>query len=274
MTNKKSKQSDIGTKLAQEMFEKLGLDSKGRPIKAKASSIVGDYKRSLGESKSGTSYQSHNSPLKSSYFSPTKPPFRIRALEKTRRQSPKGKAYQYSALYRNAVILRLLIKKFTDGLDPKKHNRLISQLDSAARSVVANIREGYLRPTSAEYSTFLGFSQGSLEEVKGDIEDAKDDELLPSRPGSSLAIIGIELKPLNPPAPKAQSPLISSYDPLGEHKRIIREIKREDLTYEIFIELINKTDYLLKRAVDGLDKKIISDEERKLKQKLGNRRYY
>ena len=49
---------------------------------------------------------------------------------------------------------------------------------------------------------------------------------------------------------------------------LVVEIKREDLTYEIFIELINKTDYLLKRAVEGLDKKIIADEEKKLNQEL------
>ena len=113
--------------------------------------------------------------------------------------------------------------------------------------------------------------------MKGDIIDAKDDGLLPSRPGSSLAGIGIELKPLNPPKTSYLPPKSSyaegasfAYDPLGEHKRIIREIKREDLTYEIFIELVNKTDYLLKRAVEGLDNKIISDEEKKLNQELSN----
>ena len=245
----KPKQNDIGLQLAQEMFKKLGLDPKtGKPLS------------SLSEPEGYTSRR----PM---------PPFRIRALEKTRRQSPRGKAYHHSALYRNAVILRLLVKKFTDGLNPKKHHRLISQLNSSGRSTVANIREGYVRPTSAEYSTFLGYSHGSLEEIRGDVTDAKDDGLLKSKPGSSLASIGIHLKPLTP---KARALLISSYsppkttyDPLGEHKRKIRGIKREQLSYEIFIELINKTDYLLKRAVEGLDKKIIADEEKKLREELG-----
>lgn len=224
MTNNKP----ISQQLAKKTFQELGIDPK-----------------------TGKLLESPNSP--------PKVPFRIKALEKTRRQSPKGKAYQHSALYRNAVVLRLLVKKFTDALNPKKYHRLISQLDSSARSTVANIREGYVRPTTAEYSTFLGYSHGSLEELRGDIIDAKDDDLLPSKSGSSLKSIGILLKP--PPG-------ITPKNHLGETKRRIRGIKRESLTYEIFIELINKTDYLLKKAVEGLDKKIIANEERKLNEEI------
>ena len=243
----KPKQNNIGQQLAQQMFEKLGIDPKtGKPLSKRKS------RSTLGEDKG---------------VAPTRPPFRIKALEKTKRQSPRGKAYKYSPLFRNAVILRLLVKKFTEGLSPKKYHRLIDQLNSSGRSVFANIREGYLRPSSAEYSIFLGYSHGSLEEIRGDVEDTRDDGLLKSKPGSSLAGIGIELKPLSSPKSSYKPPK-SSYDPLGEHKRKIRGIKREQLSYEIFIELINKTDYLLKRAVEGLDKKIIADEEKKLKEKL------
>jgi len=239
--------SEIGEKLAQEMFKKLGFDSKGRPIRERSKSSLGEVRRFSTSS----SYR----PPKTSY----NPPFRIRALEKTKRQSPRGKAYQHSPLYRNSVILRLLAKIFTTGLDPIKYRYLISQVESETRSVVANIREGYLRPTSAEYSVFLGYSHGSLEEFRGDVEDAKDDGLLISKTGTSLKNIGIDLIPPPNESPKRY---------LEEVKRIIGEIKREDLTYEIFIELINKTDYLLKRAVEGLDKKIIADEEKKLNQEL------
>ncbi len=109
MTKTKPKQSEIGEKLAEKTFKELGLDPKtGKPLKSP----------------------------KSSYSPPKRPPFRIKALEKTKRQSPKGKAYKYSPLYRNAVILRLLVKKFTDGLSPKKYHRLIDQLNSSGRSVV------------------------------------------------------------------------------------------------------------------------------------------
>jgi four helix bundle protein len=241
--------SEIGEKLAQEMFKKLGFDSKGRPIRERGKSSLGEVRRFSTSS----SYR----PPKTSY----NPPFRIRALEKTHRQSPRGKAYTHSPLYRNSVILRLLAKIFTTDLDPIKYRYLISQIESETRSIIANIREGYLRPSSTEYSTFLGFSHGSLEEFRGDVEDAKDDGLLPSRPGSTLASIGIELKP-------PTSSYLSPKKYLDSLKRKIGEIKREKLTYEIFIELVNKTDYLLKRAVEGLDKKIIADEEKKLNQEL------
>jgi len=208
-----------------------------------------------------------NSP-KTSSDSPnisSKSPFRIPALEKTSRQSPQGKSYRFSAIYRNAVALRLLVQKFTKILNSQKHFRFISQINDAARSVVANIREGYKRPTTKEYLDFLGYSQASLEEVRGDIEDAKDDGLLPSKPGSNLTDIGIHLKP-HPYYP-LKSPK-TSYDPLGEIKRVIGEIKGEDLSYEIFLELINKTDYLLKRTVEGLQTKIVKDERVKMNQKL------
>ncbi len=139
--------------------------------------------------------------------------------------------------------------------------------------VTANIREGYKRPSTKEYLDFLGYSQASLEEVRGDIEDAKDDGLLPSKPGSSLTDIGIQLKPH--PYHLLKSPTIS-YDPLGELKRIIGDIKGEYLTYEIFLELINKSDYLLKRTVEGLQTKIVKDERIKLNQELETikRRYW
>jgi len=214
---------------------------------------------------------SPNSPLnspKTSYNSPnisSQTPFRIPTLEKTTRQSPSGKSYRFSAVYRNAVTLRLLVQKFTNTLNPQKYFRFISQINDAARSVVANIREGYKRPTTKEYLDFLGYSQASLEEVRGDIEDAKDDGLLPSKPGSSLASIGIHLKPH--PYYLLKSPNIS-YDPLGEIKRVIGDIKGKNLTYEIFLELINKTDYLLKRTVEGLQTKIVQDEKAKLNQQL------
>jgi four helix bundle protein len=247
-----SKQKPFYQQQTDEMMIKLGFDPKtGGPASQKRlkqlRKKLGDSKRRLGENK--------------------RPPFRIRALEKTKRQSPRGLAYQHSAVYRNAVILRLLGKKFTNSLDPVKDKRLIEQIDSELRSVVANIREGYLRPTSAEFSTFLGFSQGSLEEFRGDIIDTKDDGLLKSKPGNSLASLKISLKP---------PPNISPRKHLRELKRRIRDVKSDQLTYEIFLELVNKTDYLLKRAVDGIDKKIISDEEKKLNNAINNemRKYW
>jgi hypothetical protein len=46
--------------------------------------------------------------------------------------------------------------------------RLEAQLLDCLRSAVANQEEGYARPTTSEYSNFLGYAQASLKEVKGD----------------------------------------------------------------------------------------------------------
>ena len=40
----------------------------------------------------------------------------------------------------------------------------------SARSVVRNIEEGYVRTSTKEYISFLGFSAGSLEELIGDFK--------------------------------------------------------------------------------------------------------
>ena len=51
--------------------------------------------------------------------------------------------------------------------------RLVTHLIDSARSVQRNIEEGYKRATTKEYVEFLGFSRGSLEELKGDFEELK-----------------------------------------------------------------------------------------------------
>jgi len=47
---------------------------------------------------------------------------------------------------------------------------LKDQMIRSARSVVRNIEEGYLRTSTKEYISFLGFSLGSLEELIGDLK--------------------------------------------------------------------------------------------------------
>jgi len=83
-------------------------------------------------------------------------------------QDPTG--YQYLAVWQNAALLRILIRKLTLNL-PLSEARRKAQMDDAARSVKRNIEEGWKRPTTIEYLNFIGYSQGSLEEVKGDIRD-------------------------------------------------------------------------------------------------------
>lgn len=206
-------------------------------------------------------------------------------------QHPQG--YRFLVQWSNAVLLRYLVRLFTLGL-PKSEYRRKAQIDDAARSVVRNIEEGYKRSNTATYTEFIGFSQGSLEEVKGDIRELTEDGFLFSKSGSSLRSIGLDLgsfnKSLHPRGKLEEdkggySPQESSNSSLQETKGDYRNGKKPsesdsvfqyrpitviyfplskvlatDLTYEIFIELINKTDYLLRVLVESLEKKLAQNQ--------------
>lgn len=179
------------------------------------------------------------------------------------RQWKHPEGYKFLAPWTNTVLLRFLIRKFTRTL-PRSEHRGKAQTDDAARSTVANIEEGYKRPTTKEYLTFLGYSQGSLEEVKGDVRRYMQDGFLKFRPGSSLADLGIDLKEFKGllEESKGETPLENLYPPL-------KTLKGSDLTLEMFLELINKTDWLLRRLVKSLEKKQARDEEAEKKRILG-----
>lgn len=178
----------------------------------------------------------------------------LRVAEKPQQQSrtwtdPEG--YQRLGAWQNAALLRVLIRVFTKSL-PRNEYRLKAQLDDAARSVKRNIEEGWKRPTTKEYLTFLGYSQASLEEVKGDIRDAKTDGFLPSRPLTTLkSTLNVDLRATKGLEVKGEptAPSHPYYQPLTT-------LKPETLTYEIFIELINKTDWLLRQLVQSLERKL------------------
>lgn len=186
---------------------------------------------------------------------PEKPVQRSRIWESSR-------GYRFLTPWSNAVLLRILVRKFTQSLQTKEF-RLKAQLDDAARSTIANIEEGFKRPTTSEYLRFLGFSQASLEEVKGDVERCLQDGFLKSVPKSGLVSLGIDLKLWNN---WAKNPLNSSkiLDFPLEVKglyRSLKEVKGEELSYETFRELINKTDYLLRKLVESLEKKLSADQK-------------
>lgn len=109
------------------------------------------------------------------------------------RQWKHPEGYKYLDVWTNAVLLRFLIWKFTE-IFPQSEYRRKTQLDDAGRSVISNIEEGHKRPTTKEYLDFIGFSHGSLEEIKGLVRQAYQDGFLKSRPNSSLADLGIEPK--------------------------------------------------------------------------------
>ena len=195
------------------------------------------------------------------------------------------RGYRFLVPWSNAVLLRILIRKFsaTLPLDSRKNPykplefRLKTQLDDAGRSVISNIEEGYRRPTTSEYLKFLGYSEASLEEIHGLINQCQQDGFLSSKPGSSLADLGIDLKEWNT---WCKNPLNSPrilYFPLKENKggyRKLEDIPGTVLTYEIFIELINKTDFLLRKLVESLEQKMYRDkmgykiEHARIKDKL------
>lgn len=85
--------------------------------------------------------------------------------------------YEKLIVWQNAYKLRKLIYYMTKKF-PKIEIRRISHMRETARSVKQNIQEGYLRPALGEYIRFLGFSQSSLAELLGDIQDCFDDELI------------------------------------------------------------------------------------------------
>jgi four helix bundle protein len=223
-------------------------------------------------------------------------------------QSPQG--YRFLIPWSNALLLRILVKKWLDSLKlnnyPRKSfnrplnkllfSRLEAQILDSLRSTIANIEEGFSRPTTSEYLTFLGYSQASMTEGRGDINRAKQDQLLNSKPNSSLADLGINLKSWNlwcrdpgndtrllqfpltssrgtyrnlkdskPPYSKiSYSPLKSSTLPLKESKgtyRTLEELKGRALTYETFLELTNKTDWHLRKLVASLETKLNKDQK-------------
>jgi len=107
-------------------------------------------------------------------------------------EDPKG--YQYLAVWQNAALLRVLVRKFTltlpldRTLNQPLEYRLKAQMDDEARSVKRNIEEGWKRPTTSEYLQFLGYSQASLEELRGDVRDCKTDGLLKLTPQQTFLL--------------------------------------------------------------------------------------
>ena len=126
--------------------------------------------------------------------------------------------------------------------------RLESQLMDALRSTIANIEEGWKRSTTSEYLQFIGYTQGSLEEAKGDIKRMLQDKLLKSSKGSGLSDLGINLKLWNEWIRDSNNfskiPDFSLMKNIGNY-RILEEVKGRYITYEMLIELTNKTDYLM-----------------------------
>ena len=87
------------------------------------------------------------------------------------------KPYERLKFYQDICNIRTQVHSLTQRFD-KSHLRLISQMRDAARSAKQNIREGYRKGSLAGFINSIRISQGSLEELSGDMEDCLEDKLI------------------------------------------------------------------------------------------------
>ncbi len=187
-------------------------------------------------------------------------PFRIPVIERTTRQAQSLQGYKASAYWQTASLLRDLIQLYLEII-PSHQFRRKTQLEDAARSMVATIEEGWARPSTKEYLDYLGFAQASLTEVRGDIERLHTDGYL------KIGKFFILTPSRNFPYPPVNSRINpTKYGTIRERLREYtgRNIQAKDLTYEVFIEFVNKADHLLRKTVFGLQERIIRIEKSKL----------
>lgn len=236
-----------------------------KKINSAAQELVEQTLKELGMGKYERLRENKKPPVNS-----PKLPFRIPVIERTIRQAQSLQGYKASAHWQTASLLRDLVELYLEVI-PSHQFRRKTQLEDAARSMVATIEEGWARPSTKEYLDYLGFAQASLTEVRGDIERLHTDGYLRTREVKgnygNLREIKIPTPSLKFPYPPVNSRLNPvGYGKLRERLREYtgRNIEGKDLTYEVFVEFINKTDYLMKRTVFGLQEKLIKSEKSKI----------
>lgn len=75
-------------------------------------------------------------------------------------------SFQELKVWQKAVDFAEVVIRVIDELDtPRKHYRLIEQLESASTSVAMNVAEGKGRQSTREFIQFLYIARGSLFEV-------------------------------------------------------------------------------------------------------------
>ncbi len=84
--------------------------------------------------------------------------------------------YKKLIIWQKAKDIRIKIYQLTKKF-PQAEYRRISQMRDAARSVKQNMQEGYFKSTKS-YLSYLSISRGSLNELKGDVDDCFDDGLI------------------------------------------------------------------------------------------------
>ncbi len=106
-------------------------------------------------------------------------------LQKLQIKEYKKPACENLKFYQDTCEIRRLISKITKRFD-KTHMRLVSQMRDAARSAKQNIREGYKKGAAGEFGHSIRISQGSLEELKGDVDDRLEDGLISKEESDTL----------------------------------------------------------------------------------------
>ncbi|HPX95962.1 MAG TPA: four helix bundle protein [Brevefilum fermentans] len=75
-------------------------------------------------------------------------------------------AYRDLQVWEKSMVLANLVIKAVDEIDaPRKHFRMIEQLESAVTSIPMNIAEGKGRNSKKEFIQFLYISRGSIYET-------------------------------------------------------------------------------------------------------------
>jgi len=85
--------------------------------------------------------------------------------------------YEDLKFYKDICEIRRMVCGITEKF-PRTHMRLIAQMRDASRSAKQNIREGYRKGSLGEFLHSIRISQGSLEELGGDMEDCLEDRLI------------------------------------------------------------------------------------------------
>ena len=94
--------------------------------------------------------------------------------------------YERLKFYQDICEIRRFVYAVTERF-PKTSVRLTSQMRDAARSAKQNIREGYMRGSLKEFMRSIKISQGSLEELSGDLEDCFEDGLMTKKEFSEVS---------------------------------------------------------------------------------------
>jgi len=134
--------------------------------------------------------------------------------------------------YKQGLEIYQKTKRFTARyLERFRDSRLIGHMNDEARSVPSNICEGAKRGNTKAYLEFLGFTRGSLEELKRDYEELKRE----LRDGERW----------------------TDKDRKGK-RRIEKEIEKE---LRELPDLVYGEDCMLGRQIRGLEAKAIRDKE-------------